>query len=224
MNAQTLTYEEKRKKEQAELSRRREKLHGLAAALCQSPAFAGWSVGRNPDPDFDNLKAEIVGPGGARRFILAADRYDKQARVRVYGRYPQPITGSYWPGKDAPDVGLTLDRPVDALIRDISRRFLPEYEAAFIRASEAVNTTNVRMGKLVEAGRKYAALLEVPFNADRVREGVEVCDYRPEWIVIKSSDAEKFSIRADNLTENQLDALLVVLNPHKAKDCGVSDE
>ncbi|WP_371523319.1 hypothetical protein [Kitasatospora sp. NBC_01300] len=53
--------------------------------------------------------------------------------MNVWGRYPQ-IPGHFFTDEGRPKVGFDLSRPLATLAKDMRRRFLPQFEAAYSRA------------------------------------------------------------------------------------------
>ncbi|MFE0461856.1 hypothetical protein ACFW1A_21670 [Kitasatospora sp. NPDC058965] len=107
---------------------------------------------------------QFVTDGRGRGFWMSIDRRQLERepakplgyRVNVWGRYPQ-IPGHFFTDEGRPRVGFDLSRPLATLAKDMRRRFLPQFEAAYSRAVDELHARSSAAEKRAAVAR---ALLE----------------------------------------------------------------
>lgn len=208
----TKTYEEKQKEEKETLDRRRKRLAIVAAGIVERNGFFEFKV-----KDLaDNYEAaiDLVAPDG-RVIHLTASRYEKLDRLRVTGRFPHDAKGRYVEVRDRPEITIGLDRSIDAIHKEIARRFLTVYQEKFDHVIAQIQTQNERHKKLLWVGKRLAERLDARFDPDRVDGDVHLTEYRPERISVRTYDGERFSLDVELTSEAQLNQILDILQPRK---------
>ncbi|WP_159401179.1 hypothetical protein [Streptomyces sp. NRRL B-24484] len=146
-------------------------LEDLVAAL-----GAPWQVVPDPYNGHADYRRFVSGRQGRAFWLSLSSRPapDGSPRITANGRYPD-VPG-YYEDRSRPRVGFSLGRPVEALVRDLRRRFLVPYEAAFSRAVQEIHDRAVAGGAREELA--HALLRQFPHPdghfQDLPREGLTV--------------------------------------------------
>ncbi|MFJ1757603.1 hypothetical protein [Kitasatospora sp. NPDC088134] len=145
------------------------RLEELAAAL-----GAPWQIAADPFDGHADYRRFVAGPQGRGFWLSISQKPGSHGRVRAHGRYPE-VPG-YFEDRDRPRPGMDLGRPLWMLVRDLRRRFLDPYEAAFERAVEALHGRAVAGGAREELARTLLRRFPHPQGhfADLPREGLTV--------------------------------------------------
>ncbi|MFJ5927962.1 hypothetical protein ACIQF6_35745 [Kitasatospora sp. NPDC092948] len=189
------------------------RLEDLASALGHP-----WQVAPDPFDGHADYRRFVAGSQG-RGFWLSIRQpagSDGPVRLRTHGRYPE-IPG-YFEDHNRPRTGMDLGRPLEALVRDLRRRFLEPYEAAFQRAVEALHGRAVAGGAREELARTLLRRFPDPRGhfVDLPREGLTVHVPLPaagevHAAVETRDDMAKVSLTLTGLTVDQMHRVLASL-------------
>jgi hypothetical protein len=135
-----------------ELSERRAKTQELGIAIAKHLP-EGWKFRR--DPDIDNQDRAYFVKGAMRMALTIDDWHQKTPRVRIqtwdwpkytkweHGYRSDDSDGSrsetvfpsslYDPKEGSPDITVSMEKSPEQIAKDITRRFIPEYERIFTR-------------------------------------------------------------------------------------------
>lgn len=131
-----------------------DELYTLAEAI--SPHLPGWTL----EPRHTNAHeypprwVYLARQDGAA-IGLALDRHGREPRLDVSGRYPTDITVYR---DHRPSITLSRLRPPDALAREILRRFVPAYLAAWDEAEVALMRLRQSQGRVQYAAETVASV------------------------------------------------------------------
>jgi hypothetical protein len=111
-----------------------QRLHALAREVAAHLGFE-WAYAAG---QAESHLACFDGPDGST-MVLHFDGYGSKQRLAVRGRYPQSVQTrhgyvSFHPRDDAPHVTFSLTRLPHHVAKDILRRFVPAYLAAYEKA------------------------------------------------------------------------------------------
>lgn len=135
------------------MSRDRSAAMKLARAL--APLLPGWVAEYRDDHDCAYL---LRGDGAT--IALDVGGYRRDGRVCFWGLAPAYKDGNrYWGG--GPRVEITCDatRPVDAIARELRRRFLPRYDHAFAEGLAYVTKADAAMDEAEAVAARLAGIV-----------------------------------------------------------------
>jgi hypothetical protein len=150
----------------------------------------------------------LCNKGDGRRITLGLRLSEHPVKIEVYGNYE---TGPDYLGLRGvknnlrPSVSVSLDRPSDALARDIARRFLPDYTALFGEIGRMVATHQAAWDARAGAARRLCALSDGKMSGPHEWRGSGF-----EGRVWSQHDGGGVSIdlKVDNLNEVQAAAVV----------------
>lgn len=144
---------------------------------------------------------------------------DREKKLTVTGVFPRGDRGDYGPYRDRQSIGISASKPVDAIARDIARRFLPDYLPAHAKALEAKRRDVADYGKGLAVAQALAALI-----GDDLRETEHT------WTLLRSgtpyiraevtphSNDRRVKLIVSDLTQAEAEAILAVLPKEKAQE------
>ncbi len=184
---------------------------------------APWHIA--PDP-FDGHAGyrRFVSDGRGRAFWLSMRSRpapDGSPRLRATGRYPD-VPG-YYEDRERPRPCFSLGRSLETLGRDVGRRFLAPYDAAFGRAVDAVHARAVAGGGRAEFARALLEQFSHPGGhfTNLPREGLTVHlrlleEGDADAKVETRDDMAKVSLALTGLTRAQVHLVLEALKDKSA--------
>ncbi|MFD9690157.1 hypothetical protein ACFWXO_30865 [Kitasatospora sp. NPDC059088] len=179
-----------------------------------------WHIAADPYEGHQDYR-RFVADGRGRGFFLSFSSRNPGGgpalRIVARGRYPA-IPG-YFEDDARPAIGFSLGRPLEDLARDMRRRFLPAYDAAFGRAVDAIHARAVASGGREGLARELLARFPHPDGhfRDDPREGLAV-HFRlaPDGAVSAKAETrgtmEQVRLTLDHLTLRQLRRVLDALS------------
>lgn len=172
------TYEERRAKERAVVATNTARIKKVLDLL-------GFSYGENAD----NYDARVLGKKEDYSIMLGADLYGHRGRLVVKGFFPRDKYGvdctPY--GLSAVEITISLSKSDEQIASEITKRFLPSYEAAMGKVREANRESEIahdareaiisRLGDLLKIAprsrdNKYPSLHT--YQWDKEYDGVNV--------------------------------------------------
>ena len=119
-------------------------------------------------------------PEGSALYITWTGRRWEQ-RIKVDGAWPMPDNMSYAPPScyydglgSCPSITLSSKRPVEALIKDIQRRFLPTYLDLYVKILDRLAQERAAANNMASATENLYRILEGtvwPNQSERIKEG-----------------------------------------------------
>lgn len=162
-NFATSTFEQRQEAERAARKQLGADLTALAAAVADE-LRAGWTLDALRDDSDDNGYRKISHTDG-RSFSLYVGLWGKHdGKMTVsgnfnYGDRELGITFPY--GKSQPNISVSMDRGAATIAKEITRRFLPEYDKLFSEISETVRTYTAHRDKKTAIVGRLAAIAGV---------------------------------------------------------------
>lgn len=108
-------------------------------------ALGGSWRWEQPEDTDETFPTGFVRDSEGRELSMSIETYGaRKGRIEIRGALPRrDAKGDYYDtGLKAPSIGVSGDRGVDAIAREVQRRLLPDYEPLFQRASEAIARRN----------------------------------------------------------------------------------
>ncbi len=181
---------------------------------------APWHPAPDPHDGHEDYRRFVTDGRGCGFFLSAKSRPVQAAagpaeswRVIAVGRYPE-VPG-YYEDQGRPQVGFSLDRPLEELARDLRRRFLPGLLAAHGRAVDAIHARAVSGGQREELARSILHRFPHPKGhfADSARNGLTLhFKLDPQALgsarLETSGDMTSMAIELTGLTLSQLERVL----------------
>ncbi|GAA2802904.1 hypothetical protein GCM10010441_29540 [Kitasatospora paracochleata] len=173
---------------------------------------------------------QFVTDGRGRGFWLHIDRGQLERepakphgyRVTARGRYPD-IPGHFFTDKGRPEIGFDLSRPLTTLAKDMRRRFLPQFEAAYARAVDELHARSSAADKRAAMARALLDRFPQRGWEGEMRPGVHrVCvDLEPHPgasadLEIRQA-GEVVDVQLRNVDPRDLDALWALFERRQAE-------
>jgi hypothetical protein len=180
------------------------------ATLAQKIAcnLEGWTWEEPKNEADRDSRQLLVGPAGARLHL----RYDKYGgRIAIHGEYPRDGGTIYpWNDKDRPSaITVSAQREPNAIARDIERRYLPAYLAAYRNGVELLNKARAHDQTKKDLAARLAKLCGECLHAS----GLEFSQYRDDCfhlqVRIEHPDCVRLTI--DDLHAELAEAVLKFL-------------
>ena len=100
--------------------------------------------------------------------IAIAFVWNQQGRIEVSGRYPYQASGHF---RDRPVITLNAARRAEALAREISRRFLPDYLVRWEEAQAEVISLQQAQNRVQYTAEQCASVTNAPLEHIRYDSG-----------------------------------------------------
>jgi hypothetical protein len=206
------TFEQRQESERAAREQLKKDLTATALAVA-TELGAGWKLDALRDPSDDNGYRNLSHTDGRSfsMFVSIWGKHDGKVSVSGNWNFGDRELGISFPyGKSQPKISVALDRGAAVIAREITRRFLPEYDKFFAEISEMVRVhTEHRdrktgiVGRLAavagaEPGRIHGHKFSVYHDSDAPHVAVEVYG--------------TVTLKFDNLNEELAAYLLQVYN------------
>lgn len=158
----------------------------------------GWTIAAER---FDDQPFTELARADGATIMVCVDRWIPKGRVEFSGRWPRFADGSqYHDSKPIPRISCSASRGAKVLAREITRRLLPDYEAAY---AEAIAYVRQHDAAADEAGNVAARLVsalgtdaKLGENKSRKGDGVTVwCQSMDSVRRIRVDPASPFSDR-----------------------------
>ena len=154
----------------------------LAQLIAQN--LEGWTWEQHDKAPMQDSWQMLAGPDGAKIDL----HFEKNhSRISIGGLYPHDGNGIYpWNASDRPaDITVSANREPSNIAREIKRRFLPAYLAAYRKGLELFTKTSAREQTKKELALKLAQLC----GEDQHLRGLEFSHY--------GSESFSFVVRVD---------------------------
>jgi hypothetical protein len=179
------------------------------ATLAQQFAshLESWTWEEPKNEDMDDWQV-LAGPDGAKLHL----RFDKYGgRIAILGEYPRSGGTIYpWRDKDRPnDITVSAQREPRVIARDIERRFLQAYLAAYRKGKEMLNTANAHEQAKQDLAVRLAKLRGEPLR----KSGLEFSRYQADCfhLEVRVDDPGRVRVTIDGLHAQQAEAVLMFL-------------
>jgi hypothetical protein len=171
----------------------------------------GWTWEEPKNEADRNYRQLLAGPDGAR-LQLRCDKYS--GRIAVHGEYPREGGTIYpWSDKERPNaITVSAQREPLAIAKDIERRYLPAYLAAYRKGMELLNKARAHDQAKKDLATRLAKLCGESLHAS----GLEFSQYRDDCfhlqVRVEHPDCVRLTI--DDLRAELAEAVLKFLLQH----------
>ncbi len=123
----------------------------------------GWTVDKVSEPSVWRTISKLAGNGD--RYALSIYKISHENKIKVSGVYPQlPAPGNILDyirkyNETLPEMGVSLDKSVAQIAKDIQRRLIPAYEAKRAEAWAAVARVATQTDQRKATVRRMEAVL-----------------------------------------------------------------
>jgi hypothetical protein len=167
----------------------------------------GWTWDEPKNEHMDDWQV-LAGPDGAKLHL----RFDKYGgRIAIHGEYPRSGGTIYpWRDKDRPnDITVSAQREPRVIARDIERRFLQAYLAAYRKGLEMLNTANAHEQAKKDLAARLAKLCGEPLRTN----GLEFSRYQADCfhLEVRVDNPDRVRMTIDGLDGQQAEAVLMFL-------------
>lgn len=213
-NFATSTFEQRQEAERAARKQLRLDLTALAAAIADE-LRAGWTLDvPSKDADGDDNGYRNVSNTDGRSFSLYASLWGKHdGKVTVSGNfsYGDRELGLSFPyGKSQPKISVSMDRGAETIAKEITRRFLPDYDRLFAEISETVRVQTAERDRKTGVVGRLAAVAGA--NPNRIKPNGFAVYFGMELPNVEVTVYGTVSIKLDNLTEEMAAEILKLAN------------
>jgi hypothetical protein len=168
----------------------------------------GWSWERHDKVYLQDSLQVLVGPDGAKLDL----HYDKRhSRLSIGGVYPFDGNSVYpWNDKDRPtDITVSASRQPSVIAREVERRFLPAYLAAYRKGLEQFTKAKAHKQSKEELALKLARLC----GEDQRLRGFEFSHYGAEsmWLGVRVDGPNLVKVSIESLPAQKAEEVLKVL-------------
>jgi hypothetical protein len=168
----------------------------------------GWTWEEPKNEGVDDSWQVLAGPDGAKLNL----RYDKyRCRIAIHGGYPKSGGTIYpWHDKDRPnDITVSAQREPLAIAKDIERRYLQAYLAAYCKGLEMLNTARAHEQAKKDLAARLAKLCGEPLRTS----GLEFSQYQADCfhLEVRVDDPDRVRVTIDGLHAQQAEAVLKFL-------------
>jgi hypothetical protein len=198
----------------------RKVIHEIAQQVASKLSLATqsvWAYQPPDDPTWSGNWAEIVGPAGYNFTLGWSDH--RGERISITGHYPRSKNAYYSPrdcvpydqrdSYKTPDITVAANRGIDVLVKEINRRFLPDYRAAYAMVAKRVAQADDYAQAKLDTIHKVAQ--GIGCNLEREHDGEVKPALYPHIDGVYQLRIEKDSVTIERLNLNA-DLAIDVLN------------
>jgi hypothetical protein len=171
----------------------------------------GWTWKKPCREESQRYWQTLAGPDGAQ-LHLGYD--DHRGRLEIGGVYPRDGSSIYpWNDQDRPgDITISARRDPQAIAKDIQRRFLPAYLAAYLKGLEMLHKAKAYQ----DAKKELAARLAALCGADLDRNGVEFTKYHLDsfGVQVRVDSPDQVLITIAGLQAHEAATILTFVRSH----------
>lgn len=141
----------------------------LAAKL--APLLPGWTLALHPDLEWCDWADLVRADGAAIRVKVGGWR--REGRVTFYGVRPRYRDGSPCSLGDGVEITCDARKAPEALAKDVRRRLLPAYDAAYAAAVASVRQDDAHADEADAVAARLALTLGAQLGDPKARRGDE---------------------------------------------------